>query len=141
MRADVCEADRAADGGQPEGLAVQREPLHRRRVAGRVVLGYRALVSRPAAHRRLAVAAHHVLGVPSQRVVVAAAHAKQSGSLNLSLPPTLTIRCEPVPSAATPASFAAALRLYRASFTGESAPWNSTYLLPRLLPTERPCST
>ena len=51
------------------------------------------------------------------------------------------MRCEPVPSVATPTSLAAARRLYSASFTGELPESNSTYLLPKLLATDRPWLT
>ncbi|MDX3002403.1 hypothetical protein PWY87_12025 [Kribbella solani] len=50
------------------------------------------------------------------------------------------IRCEPPPSAGTPASLASAFRPYSASFTGPVLS-NSTYLRPKLFATVSPCST
>src|SRR5262249_42584810 len=58
-----------------------------------------------------------------------ASHANPSGSVNGSAAPVITIRCDPVPSGATPASLASARRRYRASLTGP-APANSTYIRP-----------
>jgi len=54
----------------------------------------------------------------------------------------MTIRCDPVPSGATPASLARARRPYNPSLTREpGVAANSTYLLPKLFPTGKPWST
>ncbi|CAM3331051.1 hypothetical protein STSO111631_14235 [Stackebrandtia soli] len=64
---------------------------------------------------------------------------KASGSVKVPISPPMTIRCDPVPSGGTPASFAAARRPYNANLMFAVA--NSTYLRPKLFATDRPRST
>src|SRR5690349_1378311 len=67
-------------------------------------------------------------------------HTNPSGSVNEPLSLLMEIRCDPVPSAGTPTSLAAARRVYNASLIDEFPAANSTYLLPKLFAAVIPCS-
>jgi hypothetical protein len=95
-------ARRRICGQQRRGPAVPQHAAGRRRLR----LTGTSMTGRPSD-----ADAHHGDGARSAPVVAVACHAKPSGSVKGSLPPAMTIRCEPVPSAETPASSAAARRL------------------------------